>query len=82
MCGGSQAIPLDTDGVEVVERLMTLPLTTLALRVLELERFSSLLKFLPWSNRKQVNVEDHRGGGQDHGQRARESGPFSPEPVN
>ena len=47
--------------MEVVERLMTLPLSTLALRILELEGYSALLEFLPWSNRKQVSGADRAG---------------------
>jgi len=47
---------LDAEGVEVVERLLTLPLSSLALRVLELPHFATLLEFLPWGNRRQVGV--------------------------
>lgn len=45
---------LDGDGVEVVERLLTLPLSSLALRVLEVEKYTELLGFLPWASKKQV----------------------------
>lgn len=47
---------LDSEGVEVVERLLTLPLACLALKVLELPHFASLLEFLPWASRRQVGV--------------------------
>ncbi len=47
---------LDAEGVEVVERLLTLPLASLALKVLELPHYGTLLEFLPWRNRKQVGV--------------------------
>jgi len=45
---------LDDAAVEELERLLSIPLQTLALQVLELERYSDLLAFLPWENRKQV----------------------------
>jgi len=51
---GGGGFALDSEGVEVVERLLTLPLSSLALRVLELEDFNSLFKHLPWSSRKAV----------------------------
>jgi hypothetical protein len=40
----------------VISRLLTLPLASLALKVLELQHFAPLLEFLPWRNRKAVAV--------------------------
>ncbi len=51
-----QQAPLDAECVEVIERLLTLPLASLALKVLELQHFAPLLEFLPWRNRKAVAV--------------------------
>lgn len=40
----------------MVERLLTLPLQSLALKVLQVDKYSSLLSFLPWGSRKQVRM--------------------------
>jgi len=45
---------LDDVAVEELEKLLSIPLDSLALRVLELEHYSNLLTFLPWDNRRQV----------------------------
>ena len=47
---------LDDVAVEELEKLLSIPLDSLALRVLELEHYSDLLTFLPWDNRRQVAV--------------------------
>eukprot|EP00560_Eucampia_antarctica_P001657 CAMPEP_0197835270 /NCGR_PEP_ID=MMETSP1437-20131217/25280_1 /TAXON_ID=49252 ORGANISM="Eucampia antarctica, Strain CCMP1452" /NCGR_SAMPLE_ID=MMETSP1437 /ASSEMBLY_ACC=CAM_ASM_001096 /LENGTH=1019 /DNA_ID=CAMNT_0043440573 /DNA_START=48 /DNA_END=3107 /DNA_ORIENTATION=+ len=48
--------PLDSVAVDELEKLLSIPLDTLALRVLDLDHYSDLLTFLPWDNRKQVAV--------------------------
>ena len=45
---------LDDASVVELEKLLSIPLETLALRVLELEHYSSLITFLPWANRREV----------------------------
>jgi len=45
---------LDQSVIEQVEKLLSVPLSSLALRVLELSQFSNLLSYLPWYNRKKV----------------------------
>ena len=45
---------LDEVAIEELEKLLSIPLDSLALRVLELEHYSNLLTFLPWDNRRQV----------------------------
>jgi vacuolar protein sorting-associated protein 35 len=45
---------LDEASVTELEKLLSIPLETLALRVLELEHYSALIGFLPWLNRREV----------------------------
>eukprot|EP00566_Odontella_aurita_P002104 CAMPEP_0113543468 /NCGR_PEP_ID=MMETSP0015_2-20120614/10174_1 /TAXON_ID=2838 /ORGANISM="Odontella" /LENGTH=1074 /DNA_ID=CAMNT_0000443629 /DNA_START=285 /DNA_END=3508 /DNA_ORIENTATION=- /assembly_acc=CAM_ASM_000160 len=47
---------LDDAAVDELEKLLSIPLDSLALKVLELEHYSDLLTFLPWDNRRQVAV--------------------------
>jgi len=47
---------LDSVAVDELEKLLSIPLDSLALRVLELDHYSDLLTFLPWDNRRQVAV--------------------------
>ena len=47
---------VDDVAVEELEKLLSIPLDSLALRVLELEHYSDLLTFLPWDNRRQVAI--------------------------
>lgn len=49
--------PLDDVSINELEKLLSIPLDTLGLRVLELDKYSQLLAFLPWSNRKGVAVK-------------------------
>jgi len=51
-------MPIQLDGIAVseLEKLLSLPLESLALRVLELDHYSELLTFLPTNNRKLVAV--------------------------
>ncbi len=45
---------LDENSVIEVEELLSIPLSSLALKVLDLEQYSELLQYLPYENRKQV----------------------------
>lgn len=45
---------LDDASVVELEKLLSIPLDTLALKVLELEQYSRLIGFLPWANRREV----------------------------
>ncbi|KAL7567971.1 hypothetical protein ACA910_019679 [Epithemia clementina (nom. ined.)] len=45
---------LDDVAVVELEKLLSIPLESLALRVLELENYSELIVFLPWANRRAV----------------------------
>ena len=45
---------LDDVAVDELEKLLSIPLDSLALRVLELESYADLVAFLPWDNRRQV----------------------------
>jgi len=47
---------LDDTGVAELEVLLSIPLASLALQVLQLTEYSELLAFLPWTSRKQVRV--------------------------
>ena len=42
--------PLDEAAIDDLERLLSIPLDSLVLKVLELENYSDLLIFLPWDN--------------------------------
>ena len=46
--------PLDDVSVVELEKLLSIPLESLALRVLELNTYSQLIVFLPWANRRAV----------------------------
>jgi uncharacterized protein involved in exopolysaccharide biosynthesis len=50
----SAAPALDEAGVAELEVLLSIPLASLALRVLHLPQYSALLACLPWASRKQV----------------------------
>jgi len=45
---------LDENSIVEVEELLSIPLTSLALKVLDLKHYSELLAYLPYENRKQV----------------------------
>jgi vacuolar protein sorting-associated protein 35 len=47
---------LDDVAVHELEKLLSIPLESLALRVLQLPHYSQLITFLPWSNRKGVAI--------------------------
>jgi vacuolar protein sorting-associated protein 35 len=47
---------MDDVAVSELETLLSIPLDTLGMRVLELEHYSSLISFLPWSNRRDVAI--------------------------
>lgn len=49
--GGSKALAETT---EVIEQLLSAPLSTLALKVLEIPQYAKLMSYLPWSNWKEV----------------------------
>ena len=42
---------LDEDTIEELEKLLSIPLDSLVLKVLDLEHYSDLLTVLPWDNR-------------------------------
>jgi vacuolar protein sorting-associated protein 35 len=48
--------PLDDVSVAELEKLLSIPLDTLALKVLELEDYNGLISFLPWVNRREVAI--------------------------
>ena len=48
--------PLDDAAIDELEKLLSTPLDSLVLKVLELEHYSDLLTVLPWDNRCQVAV--------------------------
>lgn len=50
------AIHLDEVSVTELEKMLSIPLDSLALKVLELEYYSDLLQFLPWKNRHDVGM--------------------------
>jgi vacuolar protein sorting-associated protein 35 len=47
---------LDEASVSEMERMLSIPLDTLALKVLELDHYADLLQFLPWENRRDVGI--------------------------
>eukprot|EP00804_Cyclotella_cryptica_P006993 CCRYP_007125-RC/>CCRYP_007125-RC protein AED:0.18 eAED:0.18 QI:1459/1/1/1/0.66/0.5/4/1187/1088 len=51
-----QSMELDMDEVAIteLEKLLSVPLDQIALKVLNIPEFSSLLSFLPWENRRKV----------------------------
>ena len=48
--------PLDEAAIDELEKLLSVPLDSVVLKVLELEQYSDLLTVLPWDNRCQVAV--------------------------
>mmetsp|Transcript_5371 Transcript_5371/g.8855 ORF Transcript_5371/g.8855 Transcript_5371/m.8855 type:complete len:812 (+) Transcript_5371:25-2460(+) len=52
--GGSKAL---ADTTEVIEQLLSAPLSTLALKVLEIPQYAKLMSYLPWSNWKEVALK-------------------------
>lgn len=48
--------PLDEVSIVELEKLLSIPLDSLALKVLKLDHYGELISFLPWSNRRQVAV--------------------------
>ena len=48
--------PLYEDTIDKLEKLLSIPLDSLMLKVIELEHYSDLLTFLLWDNRYQVAV--------------------------
>jgi vacuolar protein sorting-associated protein 35 len=49
--------PLDDASVVELEKLLSIPLESLALKVLEFEQYSQLIGFLPWAHRREVSVK-------------------------
>lgn len=47
---------LDDASIVELEKLLSIPLDSLALRALELEQYSGLIGFLPWANRREVAI--------------------------
>jgi len=47
---------LDDASVVELEKMLSIPLESLALKVLELDQYSGLLQFLPWNNRRDVGI--------------------------
>jgi Vacuolar protein sorting-associated protein 35 len=47
---------LDDASVVELEKLLSIPLDSLSLKVLELEQYSHLIGFLPWVNRREVAI--------------------------
>jgi hypothetical protein len=50
------AIKLDQASITELEKMLSIPLDSLALKVLELNHYSDLLQFLPWENRRDVGM--------------------------
>ena len=48
--------PLDEAAIDELDKLLSIPLDSLVLKVLELEHYSGLLNFLPWDKTFQVAV--------------------------
>lgn len=49
--------PLDDVSVVELEKLLSLPLSTLAIRVLQFDDYHGLVSFLPWANRREIAVK-------------------------
>ena len=47
---------LDDASVAELEKLLSIPLDSLALKVLEFDTYSQLISFLPWQNRREVAI--------------------------
>ena len=52
--GGNKALMETT---EVIEQLLSAPLSTLALKVLEIPQYAKLMSYLPWNNWKEVAIK-------------------------
>jgi vacuolar protein sorting-associated protein 35 len=52
----TKSTELDENSIVEVEELLTIPLSSLALKVLDLKQYSELLCYLPYENRKQVRT--------------------------
>jgi len=50
------AFELDEASVVELEKMLSIPLDSLALKVLQLDHYSDLLRFLPWENRRDVSM--------------------------
>ena len=48
--------PLDEAAIDELEKMLSIPLDSLVLKVLELDHYSDLLTVLPWENRCKVAV--------------------------
>lgn len=53
----SGSTPSEDPTVMQMETLLTVPLSQLAMGVLELEDYANLMEYLPWGNRKSIAVE-------------------------
>ena len=49
-------IKLDQPSITELEKMLSIPLESLALKVLELSHYSELLQFLPWESRRDVGM--------------------------
>lgn len=49
-------IKLDQPSIAELEKMLSIPLESLALKVLELSHYSELLQFLPWGSRRDVGM--------------------------
>ena len=52
----SMELDMEEVAITELEKLLSVPLDQIALRVLNMPEFSSLLAFLPWQNRKKVAI--------------------------
>jgi len=50
------AIKLDGTSVNELQKMLSVPLESLSLKVLQLNHYSALLKFLPWDSRRDVGM--------------------------
>ena len=55
--GAITPIPMDEMAVKELEKLLSLPLQTMGLNILDLDQYSELLAFLPIDHRKRVGLE-------------------------
>jgi vacuolar protein sorting-associated protein 35 len=51
------SMALNEEDIDEIESLLSIPLSSLALEVLELSQYSDMMVYLPWNNRKKVAVE-------------------------
>ena len=52
-------IPLDEAAIYDIDKLISIPLYSLVLKLQKLKHYSDLITFLPWYNRFQVDVVMH-----------------------